>query len=249
MARKTASGGNTRTARPVSKTRMRELVVGFRARDVAEALRDHPELLRVRDPRGRNALHLCCGTSVEKGRTAQASIQTADVLIEAGLDLDGEAFREGSWKATPLWYAVARGRNAALVRHLLERGASPEHCLWAATYHGDGRLLRTLIEAGATVDAVAEDETPLLHAAKWSRFAAAKVLLAAGADPDFRDRKKLTALHYLLKKGSDVAHVRMFVAAGARGDIPGPDGRTAIELLSRKRAPGFRALAAQLSER
>jgi hypothetical protein len=51
----------------------------------------------------------------------------------------------------------------------------------------------------------------------------------------------------MLKKGADIRHFRMFVDHRARGDIPGPDGRTAAQIMSRKRNPGFHEIAAKLA--
>ena len=59
----------------------------------------------------------------------------------------------------------------------------------------------------------------------------------------------MTALHYMLKKNSSAEHVEMLVRQGARGDIPGPDGRTAIEILGKKRKPELRSLAERLATR
>jgi ankyrin repeat protein len=230
-----------------SKTRMAELVKSFRAKELAAALGESPQLLGVRDERGRNWLHLCCSVKPAGGeRTPARSIKTADVLLGAGLELDREAFREGSWKATPLWYAVARGENPALVKHLLGLGADPNHCLWATGFRDDVATIKRLVAAGAEIDAVAEDETPFLGAVKTSHFKAAKALLELGADPDFQDRKRMTALHYMLKKGSDEQHLRMVVSHGARGDLPDPQGRTAAQILARKRSPALRKLAERL---
>lgn len=97
------------------------------------------------------------------------------------------------------------------------------------------------------LDAVAEQETPLLHAVKYSRFRGAEALFEAGADPNYRDVRGMTALHYMLKKNSDIRHFRMFAEHGARGDIPDRDGRTAAGILARKRAPAFHAVASQLA--
>lgn len=231
-----------------SKTQMRELVRGFRWKEARVALEETPELLGERDERGRSWLHLCCSVSPEARKLRPAdAVKTADVLLEAGLDLDEAAFREGSWKATPLWFAVARGENLPLARHLLARGADPEHCLWAAAYKDDVAAIELLVGAGAEVDPVHEDETPFLHAVKTSHFRAAKALLDHGADVDFQDSRGRTALHYMLRKGSDARHVRMVVAHGARGDLPDGEGVTAREVMARKRTPGFRKLAAQLA--
>ena len=121
--------------------------------------------------------------------------------------------------------------------------------MWAASFNEDEEMLQLLIDRGAPLEAIAEGETPLLGAVKWSKFRAVDVLLNAGASPDFRDKKGFTALHYMLRKGTDKSHFARFVECGARGDIPGPDGRTVTEIMHRKRDPDFRAPADQLSYR
>ena len=199
-----------------SRTKPVEAVRELRAADVATALRESPGLLGWRDERGRNLLHVCCGVNVhDRGRMPRDAIRTAGVLLAAGLDLDREAFREGSWRATPLWYAIARGRNLPLAKHLLGRGADPNHCLWAAGFNDD--------------------------------IAAIRLLLAHGADPDFRDSRGMTALHYMLRKSSAPEHFAMVVRHGARGDVENADGETAAALLARKRDPRLRRLADQLA--
>lgn len=231
----------------VSKTRVLSLVTEAKWQDVKAALAESPELLGFRDEKGRNWLHLCCGANVAKKKLDPAdTIKTADVLLKAGLDVNQEAFREGQWKATPLWYAVARGENLALARHLLKRGSDPNHCLWAAGFRDDVEAIRLLVKGGAEIDPVVEDATPFLSAIQWSHFAAAEELLKLGADPNFRDSKRMTALHYLLKKGSDKKYVRMLIDHGARGDIANGAGVTAVAILAKRRDADFRALAAQL---
>ena len=232
----------------VSKSQVKELVRAFRAEALAAALAAKPALLASRDERGRNWLHLCCATPIDEGRTAAASIETADLLLASGLSLDDPAFTEGAFQATPLWHAISWGRNLALAEHLLKLGACPEHCLFAAAWNHDRAAIRLLVAHGATVDGSSSPgETPLLGAVRWSRFGPAEELLEAGADPDFRDPAGMTALHYMLKKGSDIAHFRLFARFGARGDIPDADGRTAADILRRKKDPEFRRLADALA--
>lgn len=235
-------------AKGVSKTAMLDLVKGFRAKEVEAALKGSPELLTVRDERGRNWLHVCCGQKVAKGNERD-SIATAAVLLAHGLGIDTPAFTEGTWQATPVWYAVGRGENRPLLEYLLKRGGSPEHSLWAASFHSDLASIRLLVKHGAYLEAIAEGETPFLGAVKYSKFTAAEELLRLGADPDYRDKHGMTALHYMLKKGSDLAHVAMVVRHGARGDIADKSGKTAIDILSRKKDAGWRELAEQLAQR
>jgi ankyrin repeat protein len=231
-----------------SRTQFLTWVKDWKAKEVEAGLAEDAKLLDWRDERGRNFLHVCCGVNVkQRGRQASHSVRTADALLAAGLDLNREAFREHSWKATPLWYAIARGENLALARHLLELGSDPNHCLWAASFRSDLAAIRLLLDHGAEIDAIAEGETPFLGAVKVSHFDAAELLLQRGADPNFRDAKGMTALHYMLKKGSDKSHLRMVIRHGARGDIANAKGETAAQLLARKRDPELAKLAARIS--
>jgi hypothetical protein len=226
-----------------SKTRMLALVKAFDWVGVETALAQAPALRDVRDERGRTWLHICCAAPAKSAAEAAASIRTADVLIAAGLGISDAAFTEEDWRATPLWCAIGRGRNLALARHLLERGCDPEHCLWAAQFARDPEAIRLLIGHGAKVDAVHEEGTPFIAAIMWSHFEEAEVLLELGANVDAKNRDGLTGLHLMLKKGSDKAQVAMLIRHGARGDIPGPDGQTAAEIMRRKKDPDLRRMA------
>ncbi len=125
---------------------MLALVKALDWKGVDSALRQEAELLDYRGKRGENYLHICCGIDISKHRLrARDSIRSVDVLIRAGLDINREAFREGQWKATPLWYVIARGKNLELAKHLLKRGASPEYCLWAAAYNDSSAAIRVLV--------------------------------------------------------------------------------------------------------
>jgi ankyrin repeat protein len=199
-----------------------------------------PQLLTYRGKKGENLLHVCCAVPIgADARQRTASVKTAQVLIDAGIGVDEPAFTEGEWKATPLWYAVGRGKNLTLAAYLIERGSTPEYCMWAAAYNDDLAAIQLLFEAGARVDAVHE-ETPLLFAVKWSRFAAAQALLQCGANPNFQDAAGKTALHYMLKKRSDPKQFRMFLKHGARLDLADGDGKTARDLASGIRDERYR---------
>jgi hypothetical protein len=208
--------------------------------DAAPALIDH------RDQRGRNWLHLCCSIDVtNRADDVDASIAIADDVLERGIDIDDAAFTEhdGRWRATAVWYCIGRGRNRGLAQHLLERGADPNHTLWAAAFLDDLAAIDLLLAHGAELDAVIEDETPFLSAVKTSHFRSAWHLAEQGADVDVVDSNGMTALHYMLKKSSDTVHFVDFFRFGPRVDIPDPEGVTAAERMSRKRDQTLRELA------
>jgi hypothetical protein len=227
----------------VSRTSLTERVRSHQWRELAADLAVRPDLLNVRDERGRNWLHLCCG----RPRDPEASIRTADLLLGLGLGLEDPAFTEGEWKATPLWFAISHGKNLPLAAHLLKLGSAPRYCMFAAIWNEDREAIRLLLSHGADVDEdSAPGETPLLGAVAWSKFGPAEELLEAGANPDARNPKGDTALHLMLRKGSSIGAFRLFARHGARGDIPDAKGETAAAILRRKRDPNFRALADEL---
>ncbi|GAA1691491.1 hypothetical protein GCM10009745_41040 [Kribbella yunnanensis] len=234
------------TKKPISKTGLLALIKELDWRSIEPALQENPDLLGFRGKKGESLLHVCCGVDIgKKGLRAADSVKTADVLIDASLDVNEAAFTEGDWEATPLYYAISRGQNPTLAEHLLKRGASPEHCLWAAAYKDHAAVVRLLLQAGATVDALAHGETPFLFAVKWSRFAAAAVLIEAGTNINFQDKTGRTALHYMLKKRSDAKYVELLLRNSARLDLADQDGVTAGRMLSRLRDSAYQKLAQQ----
>jgi len=226
-----------------SKTRMLALVKAFDWTAIGAALAETSALRDVRDERGRTWLHICCATPPKSATEAAASIGAADALIAAALDIDDAAFTEDAWRAMPLWCAIGRGRNLALALRLLELGCDPEHCLWAAQFARDPETIRLLVGHGAKIDPVHEEGTPFIAAIMWSHFEEAEVFLELGANVDAKNRDGLTALHLMLKKGSDKAHFAMLIRHGARGDIPSPDSETAAEIMRRKKDPAFHRMA------
>ncbi|GAB5403339.1 MAG: acyltransferase family protein [Aureliella sp.] len=104
--------------------------------------------------------------------------------------------------------------------------------LWASARNGDTTLLQKLIDGGAPLDA--QDPTlgssPLTVAAIYDRPEAAKLLLDAGADPDFINRDKGTAAHAAFFFGrAEVA--KLLIDKGADLSIRDQSGATAIEAM------------------
>ena len=232
----------------VSKTKMTSLVRTFAATDVDAALETSPDLAGVRDGRGRNWLHLCCGVDVRgKAPAAEQSVRTAGVLLAHGLDLGAEAFTEDAWKATPLWFAIALRPQSPARRVPVGRGCDPDTRCGAAAFNDDLEAIDLLVGYGAIVDDPSvPDETPFLSAVKVSHFPPAGRLLDHGADVNVQDPKGMTALHYMLKKQSDKVHFEMLIAHGACGDIRNREGLTAVDIMRKKRDPDFHELADRL---
>lgn len=201
---------------------------------VAEVLAAEPALLRAVDDRKRAPLHFLCSLP-PAAKAPDRATRLARLLLDAGADIDAPAFTEGTWHATPLWYAISRGENRAMARFLLQRGAKPEHCLWAAAFRDDVETIELLLEHGASIDPVAEDETPFLSAVKNSHFAAAERLLRHGANANVQDSKGRTALHFMLKKDSPPKHVEMVIRHGADPTLRARDGKSPLDLVARRR--------------
>jgi uncharacterized protein len=161
---------------------------------VAAILSAAPELISASDPEGRTVLHRAC--AVKPGSHPDlrepSGIQTVTLLLEAGADLEGVVPMdedEGDFRATPLWYAVARGENFPLVEFLLQRGANASYSLWAAVWRDDERLCRALLQSKPKLNLRAHGETPMFYAARLKRLATLSLLIDAGADPSIEDSR------------------------------------------------------------
>jgi uncharacterized protein len=159
---------------------------------VAALLVAAPELVAVNDPQGHTALHRAC--AVKPGSSPQLvepnGIKTITTLLEAGAELEQAVPMdedEGDFRATPLWYAVARGENFPLVEFLLQRGANASYSLWAAVWRDDVGVCRALLKSKPELNLRAHGETAIFYAARLRRLATLALLIDAGADPSIPD--------------------------------------------------------------
>jgi uncharacterized protein len=175
-----------------------------------------PALAEAAQPDGRRAIHLACAVPPgAKGLGEANGLRTAAAFLDAGADLEAPVPRlaEGDFRATPLWFAAARGENLPLVRALLKRGADPTPCLWAAVWRDDAPMLRALLAAKPRLDVVAEGESPLFYAARLQRLRTLALLIDAGADPGVRDARGRDAVAIARARRLPPAIVRRLEAA------------------------------------
>lgn len=175
----------------VSKTALFAAAKRWDASQVSQILASSPALVATTDASGRAALHLACAVKPGGGGLGEsAGIATVTALLDAGAAIEAVVPMdqdEGDFRATPIWYAVARGENLPLVEFLLSRGADASYSLWAAVWRDDAALIRALLEAKPRLNLLAHGETPILYAARLQRFNALDLLIEAGADPSIAD--------------------------------------------------------------
>lgn len=224
----------------MSKARIFEAVTSLDLEATRTLLEAKPALLTATDRQGRTLLHLACAADCATLKVPEAeSARMVNFLLDRGLDID---FPIGRDKVTPLFAAVARGRNPTLVKLLLKRGAkvrsAPGGGLFAAAWWDDVENLELLIRAGAQIDIVV-GVTPFLAAWCWRKFKAAKVLALSGANVNYQDSKGKTALHHGVEKEFEPPLLTWLVERGASPDIQDRDGISARLKASRKRDKRF----------
>jgi ankyrin repeat protein len=224
----------------MSKTAIIESVQNLDLEAVRRILTAKPSLVTVTDRQERNLLHLACSASPEKiDSTEAAQVRLVKFLLDLNFEINLPVGRDA---CTPLFFAVARARNLALVKQLLERGAKPSAApgdgLFAAGWWEDIKILELLINAGARIDIVV-GVTPFLGCWCWKRFEAAKFMATKGANVNYQDKKGKSALHHGVEKEFDPQLLRWLVQHGADPDINDNEGVSARLRASRKRDKQF----------
>jgi ankyrin repeat protein len=223
----------------MSKTRLIEAVKNLDLAGTKKILAAKPELEKVWNDQGRNLLHIACSVECEDiGKPKSAAVRMVTFLLDRGFNIeeDGGA---GPDLCKPIWFATAKGRNKAVVKLLIDRGAKPNG-LYAAGWWEDIDILNLLIDAGADKEVVV-GVTPFLACWGWQRFKAAKALALKGANVNVQDARGRTALHIGVEKEFDPALLTWLVKHGASPDIPDREGVTARLKASRKRNKKFLA--------
>lgn len=110
----------------------------------------------------------------------------------------------------------------------LKGAGAPRLSLHRAVDEGDFAAVRSLIEAGADVNARSNDEwTPLMLATIKGHTEMVEALLKSGADTNARNRKGWTSLMFAVSM-SDADTTRILLSAGANINARDKEGKTAL---------------------
>ena len=176
--------------RPPSKSALFDAAKTWDAAAVKAMLSAAPALVKATDPRGRMAIHIACAAKPGAKQGEADGIKTVTALLKAGVPLEAEVPMdedEGDFRATPIWYAVARGENPHLVRFLLKQGADASWSLWAIVFRDNESMCRDVLKTKPRLNLRAHGETPIFYAARLQRLKTLKLLIEAGADPAIKD--------------------------------------------------------------
>lgn len=148
-----------------------------------------------RDPKGVPALMLAVRR--ESPRVFDA------LLAHAGIDVNA---RNAAGESALMLTAIAGDLEAS--QRLIDRGATVQHEGWSPIHYAASgpstALVRLLLERGASVDALAPNgTTPLMLAAQHAPEATVELLLQRGADPRRRSQRGLQAIDFAEMGGRD----------------------------------------------
>src|SRR3954463_3883061 len=162
-----------------SKTALFNAAKHWDADTLARLLSAAPNLMAATDSRGRNALHVACSVKPKTTGTLEPhGIRTVNTLFAHGADLHAHVpLENGTFRATPVWYAVAHGDNLPLVKMLLKRGARVDNCFYAVVWNDNAEMLREILKTHPPIDDRRESEPVIVSAVRWRKLKTLEVLM------------------------------------------------------------------------
>jgi ankyrin repeat protein len=153
-------------------------------------------------------------------------------LLSQGCPVD-EVDEDTGWTAL---HAAAQRVQLPAMEALLSAGANIDHLntseqtpLGLAARDEDWRGVEFLVAAGANVNLGGDGEVPLVSASCRGNTDPIEHLIAAGADPNYRDSDGWTVLMFAAEAGR-VGPIEMLLAAGADSAARTDDGRSAADI-------------------
>jgi ankyrin repeat protein len=200
------------------------------------------------DDLGRTALHL----AVENDQPEMIA-----VLLRGGASLEAQ---EDLLGATPLATAVL-GRKRKAVEEILKHRPDLDHgtkdpLLFVAAQHGDGAILKMLLDAGMDVrgsitHSTATNVNALMAAAGAGNAETVRVLLERGVDVNQRDGFGDHCLNWAVYFGRfDVVPILLDSSRKVEVNVVGYGGQTALDMaIAKKHAPTIELLKRHGAER
>lgn len=187
--------------------------------DVAKALLAAGATVDIAARTGATALHAAADTG---------AAAVAKVLLEAGA-YRASLTRQGM---SPLGLAIVRGFDGIVALYdqpgdMKEKAGPHGMALHVAAAHGKADYVARFVAQKASVDALSEGLSPLVHAIVKGHADVVKQLLTAGADPNLIGRDGVRPLSLAAMLGREDI-VTQLLEAGAKLEATNPQGGTAL---------------------
>lgn len=187
-------------------------------------------IMSAEDAKGDTALHLAAWAG---------NVEALSILLAHGADVDWLSGRD---TYSPLWCAIS-AHQIDTARLLLKHGArvnlraasggslTPLH---QAASTCQTAMCELLLDRGAQVDSLDDDEnTPLHYAAASGSAGSVAALLRSGADIEARQTHGLTAIHWAAHKGH-IEVLSILLSYGASVEVRAAEGATPLHLAANR---------------